>query len=183
MAPTTIAKKKLLLAKIYKKTLSTPQKLLVEARKTIPSMKIADVQGFLHEQPDYLRTTKVSYKRYPRSLVRRHIVIAEPFQELFMDTWYLKRNISAHFCFVIICGFTKYLWVRFSRVLNAAAAAKAIKSVIDPLHSSDETVLEVATDRGPEFKAEFSRYLTSNGIKQIFMTGPNKTVIGERIIR
>ena len=179
MAPVN---KKQFLAKLYKKTLSTPQKLLAEAKKTVPSMKLHDVETFLREQPNYLRTTKMSYKKYPQSLVLRHIILSEPFQELLMDTWYLKKSITSHFCFVIICGFTKFLWVHFSKVLNAAAATNAIKSVINSL-PQDAGVLNVATDRGPEFRSVFSRYLASKNISQIFMSGANKTSMAERIIR
>ena len=169
------------LSKLYKKTLSTPQKLLAEAKKSVPSMKLIDVENFLHSQPDYQRTTKMSYKKYPHSLVLRHIFLSQPFQELFVDTWYLQPTFTTHFCFIIICGFTKFLWVRFSKVLNAAAAKRAIESVIKTLPPG--SVLNVATDRGPEFHSEFSRYLASKNISQIFMTGQSKTSIAERIIR
>ena len=184
MAPVVVsqARKNTLLSKLYRKTLSTPQKLLIEAKKTIPSIKLADVKNFLQDQPNYLRTTKASYTKFPHSLVLRHIVIGQPFQQLFMDTWYLKRTLTTHFCFVIICGFTKFLWVKFSKVLDAASATKALKSVIDDLPPNVK-VLTLATDRGVEFKAEFSRYLTSNNINHIFMTGQSKTSIAERIIR
>lgn len=175
------ATKQKLLKKIYRKTLSTPQKLLVEAKKTIPAIKIADVRRFFREQPDYLRTTKKSYRKFPRSLVLRHIIVSEPFRQLFIDTWYLKRTITTHFCFVIICGFTKFLWVRFSKVLSAQAATNALKSVISTLPKN--IVNSVASDRGPEFKAEFSRYLTSKSIQHLFMSGPNKASIAERVIR
>lgn len=183
MAPVSEVTKKLnLLTRLYKKTLSTPQNLWNEARKTIPSLKLQEVKEFLQSQPNYLRTTKTSYKKYPKSLTLRHIIIGQPLEELFMDTWYLKRTITAHFCFVIICGFTKFLWVRFSKVLNAEAATKALKSVLDSL-PDDSSVHTMATDRGPEFKGQFSLFLASQSIRQIFMTGPNKTSIGERIIR
>lgn len=180
MAPVN---KKQFLSKLYKKTYSTPQKLLAEAKKTLPSMKLRDVENFLHEQPDYLRTTKMSYRKYPHSLILRHIVVSQPFQELFIDTYYLKSraSLTTHFCFVIICGFTKFLWVRFSNVLTAAAATNAIKSVVESLPA--RSVQSVASDRGVEFHAGFSRYLASKSISQIFMTGPNKTSVAERIIR
>ena len=179
MAPVN---KEQFLSKLYKKTLSTPKNLLAEAKKTFPSMKLDEVKSFLRKQPNYLRTTKMSYTKYPHSLVLRHMFFSQPFQELLMDTWYLKKTLTTHFCFVIICGFTKFLWVRFSKVLNAEAAKKAIKSVVDDL-PSDAAVLNVATDRGPEFHSVFSRYLASKNISQIFMTGESKTSIGERIIR
>jgi hypothetical protein len=181
MAPTnTSVAKKRLLSKLYKKTLSTPQKLLVEAKKSIPSITLSEVQKFLHDQPNYVRTTKMSYKKYPRSLTLRHIIVAEPYQEMFMDTWYLKRSIMANFCFVMIDGFTKFLWVRYAKSLNASTAKKAIQNVIEsiPVH-----VQSVATDRGPEFKGQFSLYLASENIRQIFMSGQHKTSIAERIIR
>ena len=117
----TIANKKKLLTELYKKTLSTPRKLLAEAKKSMTALTMGDVQSFLREQSNYIRTTKMSYRKYPRSQVLRHIYVAEPYRELFVDTWYLKQTISTHFCFAIICGFTKFLWVRFSKVLNAAS--------------------------------------------------------------
>ena len=182
MAPVSKARKNSLLSRLYSKTLSTPQKLLKEAKKTIPSLKIDDVKNFLHDQPNYLRTTKASYKKYPHSLVLRHIEIGQPFQQLLMDTWYLKKTLTTHFCFVIICGFTKFLWVKFSKDLNAASATRALKSVINSL-PPNTNVFAVATDRGVEFRAEFSRYLASEDITHIFMTGPNKASIAERVIR
>ena len=153
MAPVN---KKQFLSKLYKKTYTTPHKLLKEAQKTAPSMKLSDVETFLYEQPNFVRTTKMSYKKYPHSMVLRHIMLAQPFQELFMDTYYLKTDITTHFCFVIVCGFSKFLWVRFSSLLNATAATNAIKGVIENLPA--QSVLSVATDRGPEYHAGFSRY-------------------------
>ena len=179
--PQVSANKNKLLARIFKKTLSTPAKLLAEAKKSLASVKMADVQNFLRSQPNYIRTTKMNYKKYPRNLPLRHIYVSEPFRQLFVDTWYLKQTIATHFCFVIICGFTKFLWVHFSRVLSAESAKKAMKSVVDSL--PQRTVLTVASDRGPEFKSVFSQYLAENGIRQVFMTGRNKTSIAERVIR
>jgi hypothetical protein len=143
---------------------------------------MADVKTFLHSQPNYLQTTKMNYKKYPHSLPLRHIEVAEPFRQLFVDTWYLKETLTTHFCFVIICGFTKFLWVRFSKILSAAAATKAITSVIGSLPPGT-SVLSVASDRGSEFKSVFSRYLAENNIQHIFMTGRHKTSIAERVIR
>ena len=179
--PPVSQNKRTLLSQLFKKTLSTPQKLLVEAKKTLPTMKIGDVQSFLRSLPNYLRTTKMSHKKYPRSLPLRHIFVAEPFRQFFIDTWYLKETVTTHFCFAIICGFTKYLWVGFSKVLTANAAMNAMKRVINSL--PPHTVQVVSSDRGSEFKSVFSQYLAENHIQQMFMVGQNKTSIGERIIR
>ena len=179
--PPLSANKSKLLTRLFKKTLSTPGKLLAEAKKTLPGMTMADVKNFLHSQPNYLRTTKMNYKKYPKSLPLRHIFVGEPFRQVFIDTWYLKQTLTTHFCFAIICGFTKYLWVGFSKVLSASAATKAMKTVINSLPPN--TVQIVSSDRGSEFKSVFSQYLAQKHIRQIYMTGRSKTSIGERVIR
>ena len=105
-----------------------------------------------------------------------------PKSTVFLDTMYFRNVVKGgRFVLVAIDGFSKRVWFRAMRTLDAKNAVRAFSSIIEAAPG----IRRVLTDRGIEFKSKlFAQLLDTFDIRHTFTTSsfPNKAYKAERVI-
>ena len=191
--------KEKILTQLFKKRLLRPPELLHEAKKKLKSISKQDVDNFYQNYSNIEFAKRIPYKKFPRKMPLRFAVSGYPHQEVYIDTMYvdmcltpllllprffpffryLKRG-TVPFCFMFIDGFSRKAYPRFSKTISAESATKAFESVIKEV---GKPFYVAVTDRGSEFFSSFNIFCTKNGITHVYLSGPNKAMKCERLIR
>ena len=156
-------------------------KLYKIAKKYDKKVTLSKVQEFLKNEKSYLE--RKEFHDLSRSYSKRYFNVGGPDQLLIVDTMYLKGYPGGFkFALVFVDGFTRMVWVKLLRQLNAANATRQIENLFKEV---DHTFPVVLSDNGSEFLGSFDKKLRELKIKHRFTStfSVNKTSICERMIR
>lgn len=175
------AEKEDLLTELYKNDVNMLGKGVTNVYKYIKTryinIKRKDVEEFLMKQKDYQLTKNI------KKVVNKPIIEAIPNHKWQVDVIdmdkYSKNNGGRKYILNCVDVFSRKLWLRALKNLEAKTTTKAIKSIIDKAQIKPNII---QTDNGVEFQSEFKEFLEKNNITQIFNNAysPNENAIVER---
>ena len=175
------AEKEDLLTELYKNDVNMLGKGVTNVYKYIKTryinIKRKDVEEFLMKQKDYQLTKNI------KKVVNKPIIEAIPNHKWQVDVIdmdkYSKNNGGRKYILNCVDVFSRKLWLRALKNLEAKTTTKAIKSIIDKAQIKPNII---QTDNGVEFQGEFKEFLEKNNITQIFNNAysPNENAIVER---
>jgi hypothetical protein len=127
---------------------SSPLKFFKFLKKAGYDITFNDVKQYLLNQVGYQRTKQdASSKRIPKHLSRRFIQVNQP-GSLALDTFYLNRlRTPYNYALVGIDMFSRRLYLKFLRQLNASTASRAFTNILKEV-PKDYPVTHVFTDSG-----------------------------------
>jgi len=175
------AEKEDLLTELYKNDVNMLGKGVTNVYKYIKTryinIKRKDVEEFLMKQKDYQLTKNI------KKVVNKPIIEAIPNHKWQVDVIdmdkYSKNNGGRKYILNCVDVFSRKLWLRALKNLEAKTTTEAIKSIIDKAGIKPNII---QTDNGVEFQSEFKEFLEKNNITQIFNNAysPNENAIVER---
>jgi hypothetical protein len=175
------AEKEELLTELYKDDVNMLGKGVTNVYKYIKTryinIKRKDVEEFLMKQQDYQLTKNI------KKVVNKPIIEAIPNHRWQVDVIdmdkYSKNNGGRKYILNCVDVFSRKLWLRALKNLEAKTTTKAIKSIIDKAGIKPNII---QTDNGVEFQGKFKEFLDKNNITQIFNNAysPNENAIVER---
>ena len=140
---------------------------------------LASIQEWLRKQKAYAFFKKAE-KRFPRE----RVVVSEKNRQWDCDTlsmaFYRKHNHDYAFILVCIDIFTRFLYTRPLKTLQALETKEAFQDIV----STSFKPYSIRTDRGSEFLgSHMKKYLNSQGIKHILTNNELKSSYAERVNR
>jgi len=157
---------------------SSPQILYKAAKKHLPDLTLKEVKNWLAAQKAYV-AHKQSRRRFPRRKVITSGIDYQWEADLAVLDSISRYNRGYKYLLVLICSFSRYVFIVPTKKKTAAAIAKAFETIFvtqSPRH--------VASDAGGEFLGKpvqdlFKKY----NVKHFVLRGQPKCSIVERVIR
>jgi len=139
-----------------------------ESKKKNSSVTLKDVQNYLSTQEVY-NLHKPIRRRYKRNKVVARGLNTD-FQVDLIDLQKIKRYNKGH-AYILTCidVFSRYGWALPIKDKRPPTVLTAFKEILQ----DGRVPWRVLTDSGNEFKADFRRYLTDEGIEFVFATQPD----------
>jgi hypothetical protein len=169
------------LTKLYKDDVNMLAKGIRNVYKYVSSKFInitrKDIENFLLKQKDFQLTKNIT------KVVNKPIIERVPNNRWQVDnidmSKYSKNNAGKKYIFNCVDVFSRKIWLRALKNLEAKTTTEAIKSIINEAGVKPSVI---QCDNGIEFQGNFKEYLKKNGITQIFNNAysPNENAIVER---
>ena len=135
-----------------------------------------EVQAALNKIEAYAKyRRKLRTRHLPAHVPRRFARISMPGLWFFGDSMYVQKGWPGNLKFIQIWidGFSRKLFARPLTTLNAKNTVKVFTLISE--EDNDNRYPDVCyTDRGTEFLGEFSQFLRSKNIRQIFTSAAQK---------
>lgn len=157
---------------------SSPQVLHRAAKKHIPNVTLKQVKDWLAAQKAYV-AHKQSRRRFPRRKVITSGIDYQWEADLAVLDSISRYNKGYKYLLLMICCFSRYLYIVPTKKKTAAAIGKAFESVF-----ATRSPRVLGTDAGGEFLgAPVQEVFKNYNVKHFVLRGQPKASICERVVR
>ena len=157
---------------------SSPKVLYKAAKTHLPNLTLKQVKSWLAAQKTYV-AHKQSRHRFPRRKVITSGIDYQWEADLAILDSISRYNKGYKYLLVLICSFSRYLFIVPTKKKTAAAIAKAFERIF-----ANRSPRHIASDAGGEFLGPAVRDLFKKyNIKHFVLKGQPKCSIVERVIR